>query len=499
MTLVDARTADPKRFISGATGDWEVIIGLEVHAQVTSNSKLFSGSSTKFGAEPNAHVSFVDAAMPGMLPVINIECVKQAVRTGLGLNAKINLKSVFDRKNYFYPDLPQGYQISQFEQPIVGEGKITISVGPDKKGEFEDVEIGIERLHLEQDAGKSIHDQHPTMSFVDLNRSGVALMEIVSKPDLRSSDEAKAYVTKLRTIVRYLGTCDGNMDEGAMRADVNVSVRRPGEDFGTRCEIKNVNSIRFIGQAIDYEARRQIAVLEDGGTIDQETRLFDSAKGETRPMRSKEEAHDYRYFPDPDLLPLVFDQAFVDELKAGLPALPDEIKSDFINEMGLSTYDASILVSEKAIADFFKEVANGRDGKLAANWVINDLLGALNKASLDISQSPMSADQLGRIIDLIKEGTISGKIAKDLFEIVWNEGGDPAKIVEARGMKQVTDTGAIEKTVDEIISANPDKVAKAKEKPTLAGWFVGQVMKKTGGKANPQVVNKLIKAKLGIE
>ena len=499
MTLVDARTADPKRFISGATGDWEVIIGLEVHAQVTSNSKLFSGSSTKFGAEPNAHVSFVDAAMPGMLPVINIECVKQAVRTGLGLNAKINLKSVFDRKNYFYPDLPQGYQISQFEQPIVGEGKITISVGPDKKGEFEDVEIGIERLHLEQDAGKSIHDQHPTMSFVDLNRSGVALMEIVSKPDLRSSDEAKAYVTKLRTIVRYLGTCDGNMDEGAMRADVNVSVRRPGEDFGTRCEIKNVNSIRFIGQAIDYEARRQIAVLEDGGTIDQETRLFDSAKGETRPMRSKEEAHDYRYFPDPDLLPLVFDQAFVDELKAGLPALPDEIKSDFINEMGLSTYDASILVSEKAIADFFKEVANGRDGKLAANWVINDLLGALNKASLDISQSPMSADQLGGIIDLIKEGTISGKIAKDLFEIVWNEGGDPAKIVEARGMKQVTDTGAIEKNVDEIISANPDKVAKAKEKPTLAGWFVGQVMKKTGGKANPQVVNNLIKAKLGIE
>ncbi|MCT6824256.1 Asp-tRNA(Asn)/Glu-tRNA(Gln) amidotransferase subunit GatB [Bartonella apis] len=499
MTLVDARTADPKRFISGATGDWEVIIGLEVHAQVTSNSKLFSGSSTKFGAEPNAHVSLVDAAMPGMLPVINIECVKQAVRTGLGLNAKINLKSVFDRKNYFYPDLPQGYQISQFEQPIVGEGKITISVGPDKKGEFEDVEIGIERLHLEQDAGKSIHDQHPTMSFVDLNRSGVALMEIVSKPDLRSSDEAKAYVTKLRTIVRYLGTCDGNMDEGAMRADVNVSVRRPGEDFGTRCEIKNVNSIRFIGQAIDYEARRQIAVLEDGGTIDQETRLFDSAKGETRPMRSKEEAHDYRYFPDPDLLPLVFDQAFVDELKAGLPALPDEIKSEFINEMGLSAYDASILVSEKAIADFFKEVANGRDGKLAANWVINDLLGALNKASLDISQSPMSADQLGGIIDLIKEGTISGKIAKDLFEIVWNEGGDPAKIVEARGMKQVTDTGAIEKTVDEIISANPDKVAKAKEKPTLAGWFVGQVMKKTGGKANPQVVNNLIKAKLGIE
>lgn len=499
MTIVDARIADPKRFISGATGDWEVIIGLEVHAQVTSNSKLFSGASTKFGAEPNDHVSLVDAAMPGMLPVINLECVRQAVRTGLGLKAKINLKSVFDRKNYFYPDLPQGYQISQFTQPIVGEGKITISVGPDNKGQFEDVEIGIERLHLEQDAGKSIHDQHPTMSFVDLNRSGVALMEIVSKPDMRSADEAKAYVSKLRTIVRYLGTCDGNMDEGAMRADVNVSVRRPGEDFGTRCEIKNVNSIRFIGQAIDYEARRQIAVLEDGGTIDQETRLFDSVKGETRPMRSKEEAHDYRYFPDPDLLPLEFDQAFVDELAAELPELPDEIKTRFVNEMGLSVYDASILVMEKAIADYFEIVAKGRDGKLAANWVINDLLGALNKAGLDIADSPISAEQLGKIVELIKEGTISGKIAKDLFEIVWNEGGDPAKIVEERGMKQVTDTGAIEKAVDEVVNSNPDKVAQAKEKPTLAGWFVGQVMKKTGGKANPQVVNELVKAKLGIE
>ncbi len=499
MTIVDARIADPKRFISGATGDWEVIIGLEVHAQVTSNSKLFSGASTKFGAEPNDHVSLVDAAMPGMLPVINLECVRQAVRTGLGLKAKINLKSVFDRKNYFYPDLPQGYQISQFTQPIVGEGKITISVGPDNKGQFEDVEIGIERLHLEQDAGKSIHDQHPTMSFVDLNRSGVALMEIVSKPDMRSADEAKAYVSKLRTIVRYLGTCDGNMDEGAMRADVNVSVRRPGEDFGTRCEIKNVNSIRFIGQAIDYEARRQIAVLEDGGTIDQETRLFDSVKGETRPMRSKEEAHDYRYFPDPDLLPLEFDQAFVDELAAELPELPDEIKTRFVNEMGLSVYDASILVMEKAIADYFEIVAKGRDGKLAANWVINDLLGALNKAGLDIVDSPISAEQLGKIVELIKEGTISGKIAKDLFEIVWNEGGDPAKIVEERGMKQVTDTGAIEKAVDEVVNSNPDKVAQAKEKPTLAGWFVGQVMKKTGGKANPQVVNELVKAKLGIE
>lgn len=499
MTIVDTRTAEARRFISGATGDWEVIIGLEVHAQVTSNSKLFSGASTKFGAAPNNNVSLVDAAMPGMLPVINMECVRQAVKTGLGLKAQINLKSVFDRKNYFYPDLPQGYQISQFKQPIVGEGKIIISVGPDNKGQFEDIEIGIERLHLEQDAGKSMHDQHPTMSFVDLNRSGVALMEIVSKPDLRSSDEAKAYLTKLRTIVRYLGTCDGNMDEGSMRADVNVSVRRPGEGFGTRCEIKNVNSIRFVGQAIEYEARRQIAVLEDGGTIDQETRLFDAAKGETRSMRSKEEAHDYRYFPDPDLLPLEFDQQFVDALAADLPELPDDIKERFVSQMGLTVYDASILVTEKAIADYFEHVAKGRDGKLAANWIINDLLGALNKAGLDIVDTPVSAEQLGGIIDLIKEGTISGKIAKDLFEIIWNEGGDPAKVVEERGMKQVTDTGAIEKAVDEVIAANPEKVQQAQEKPTLAGWFVGQVMKSTGGKANPQVVNDLVKAKLGIE
>ncbi|EJF90741.1 Asp-tRNA(Asn)/Glu-tRNA(Gln) amidotransferase subunit GatB [Bartonella tamiae] len=499
MTIIDNRIAESKRFIPGATGDWEVIIGLEVHAQVTSQSKLFSGASTQFGAEPNNNVSLIDAAMPGMLPVINMECVRQAVKTGLGLNAQINLTSVFDRKNYFYPDLPQGYQISQFKYPIVGEGKITISVGPDKKGQFEDVEIGIERLHLEQDAGKSMHDQHPSMSFVDLNRSGVALMEIVSKPDLRSSDEAKAYLNKLRTIMRYLGTCDGNMDEGSMRADVNVSVRRPGETFGTRCEIKNVNSIRFVGQAIEYEARRQIAVLEDGGQIDQETRLFDAAKGETRSMRSKEEAHDYRYFPDPDLLPLEFDQAFVDTLIADLPELPDQIKNRFIKDMGLTTYDASILITEKAIADYFEKVAHNRDGKLASNWVINDLLGALNKAGLDIRQSPISADQLGSIIDLIKEGTISGKIAKDLFEIVWNEGGDPAKLVEERGMKQVTDTAAIERAVDEVIQLNPDKVTLAKEKPSLAGWFVGQVMKTTGGKANPQTVNELVKSKLGIE
>ncbi|WP_182417054.1 Asp-tRNA(Asn)/Glu-tRNA(Gln) amidotransferase subunit GatB [Bartonella sp. HY038] len=499
MTIIDNRIPEPKRFISGATGDWEVIIGLEVHAQVTSNSKLFSGASTSFGAEPNANVSLVDAAMPGMLPVINIECVKQAIRTGLGLKAQINLKSVFDRKNYFYPDLPQGYQISQFKQPIVGEGAIIISVGPDNKGQFEDIEIGIERLHLEQDAGKSIHNHHPTMSCIDLNRSGVALMEIVSKPDMRSADEAKAYVTKLRTIVRYLGTCDGNMDEGSMRADVNVSVRRPGGEFGTRCEIKNVNSIRFVGQAIDYEARRQIAILEDGGTIDQETRLFDAAKGETRAMRSKEEAHDYRYFPDPDLLPLEFSQELVDQLAADLPELPDDKKDRLISSLGLSAYDASILITEKAIADYFEEVAKGRDGKLAANWVINDLLGALNKAGLSIEETPVSPLQLGTIIELIVEGTISGKIAKDLFEIIWAEGGNPREVVESRGLKQVTDTGAIEKAVDDVIAANPDKVEQAKAKPTLAGWFVGQVMKSTGGKANPQAVNDIVKAKLGLE
>ncbi|MBX3575351.1 MAG: Asp-tRNA(Asn)/Glu-tRNA(Gln) amidotransferase subunit GatB [Mesorhizobium sp.] len=499
MSIIDTRIPEARRFIPGAIGDWEVIIGLEVHAQVTSQSKLFSGASTTFGAAPNANVSLVDAAMPGMLPVINEECVRQAIRSGLGLKAQINLKSVFDRKNYFYPDLPQGYQISQYKQPIVGEGKILISVGPDREGKFEDIEVGIERLHLEQDAGKSMHDQHPTMSYVDLNRSGVALMEIVSKPDMRSADEAKAYVTKLRTILRYLGTCDGNMDEGSLRADVNVSVRRPGGEFGTRCEIKNVNSIRFIGQAIDYEARRQIAILEDGGSIDQETRLFDPGKGETRSMRSKEEAHDYRYFPDPDLLPLEFDQAYVDALAADLPELPDAKRDRLVNKLGLSVYDASILVSEKAIADYFEQVAEGRDGKTAANWVINDLLGLLNKAGKGIEESPVSPVQLGSIIDLIKEGTISGKIAKDLFEIVWSEGGDPREIVEARGMKQVTDTGAIEKAVDEIIAANPDKVAQALAKPTLAGWFVGQVMKATGGKANPQAVNDLVKAKLGLE
>jgi aspartyl-tRNA(Asn)/glutamyl-tRNA(Gln) amidotransferase subunit B len=497
--IVDVRTPDPKRFIAGATGDWEIIIGLEVHAQVTSQSKLFSGSSTEFGRAPNDNVSLVDAAMPGMLPVINEECVRQAVKTGLGLKAQINNRSLFDRKNYFYPDLPQGYQISQFKDPIVGEGTIVISVGPDNKGQFEDTEIGIERLHLEQDAGKSIHDQHPTRSYVDLNRSGVALMEIVSKPDMRSADEAKAYVTKLRTILRYLGTCDGNMDEGSMRADVNVSVRKPGGDFGTRCEIKNINSIRFMGQAIEYEARRQISIIEDGGEIDQETRLFDPNKGETRSMRSKEDAHDYRYFPDPDLLPLEFTQEYVDKIAAELPELPDAKKDRLVSELGLSVYDASILVTEQSIAKFFETVASGRDGKLAANWIINDLLGALNKVGKGIEDSPISADQLGTIISMIEDETISGKIAKELFEIVFEEGGDPAKIVEERGMKQVTDTGAIEAAVDEIIAANPDQVEKVKEKPQLAGWFVGQVMKATGGKANPQAVQKLVREKLGVE
>ncbi|MDO9381801.1 MAG: Asp-tRNA(Asn)/Glu-tRNA(Gln) amidotransferase subunit GatB [Hyphomicrobiaceae bacterium] len=486
------KSATNKNLIPGATGDWEIIVGLEVHAQVASKSKLFSGSSTAFGAEPNSHVSLVDAAMPGMLPVINAECVAQAVRTGLGLKAGINLKSVFDRKNYFYPDLPQGYQISQYKQPIVGEGEVEI----DADGET--ITVGIERLHLEQDAGKSIHDQHPEYSYVDLNRSGVALMEIVSKPDLRSAKQAQAYVTKLRTILRYLGTCDGDMDKGNLRADVNVSVRKPGEPFGTRCEIKNVNSIRFIGQAVDVEARRQIDILEDGGTISQETRLFDPGRGETRSMRSKEEAHDYRYFPDPDLLPLEFTQAYVDELAQHLPELPDEKRARFMKSYGLSPYDASVLVAERENADFFEAVAKGRDGKAAANWVINELFGRLNKEGRDIADSPVSAGQLGAIVDLIAGGTISGKIAKELFEIVWTEGGYPADIVELRGMKQVTDTGAIEKAIDEIIAANPDKAEQAKLKPNLLGWFVGQVMKSSGGKANPAAVNEILRKKLGI-
>ncbi|MBN8994659.1 MAG: Asp-tRNA(Asn)/Glu-tRNA(Gln) amidotransferase subunit GatB [Rhizobiales bacterium] len=488
------RTKKPSKLIRGATGDWEVVIGMEVHAQVASNAKLFSGASTEFGGAPNDHVSLVDAAMPGMLPVINRECVAQAVRTGLGLKAAINLRSVFDRKNYFYPDLPQGYQISQYKQPVVGEGAVEVDM-PDG----ETITVGIERLHLEQDAGKSIHDQSPTMSLVDLNRSGVALMEIVSKPDIRSSEEARLYLTKLRTILRYLGTCDGDMEKGSLRADVNVSVRRPGEPLGTRCEIKNVNSIRFVGQAVDYEARRQIEIIEEGGTIDQETRLLDASKGETRSMRSKEEAHDYRYFPDPDLLPLEFEQGWVDGLAAELPELPDAKKTRFIAGHGLSAYDATVLTAEKETADYFEAVARGRDAKLAANWVINELAGRLNREGKSIVDTPVSAAQLGAILDLIGENVISGKIAKDLFEIVFAEGGDPREIVEKRGMKQVTDTGAIEKVVAEIVAANPDKAEQARLKPAMIGWFVGQVMKASGGKANPQAVNAALKAKLGME
>ena len=489
---MNAPVRNPK-LLKGDKHDWQVVIGMEIHAQVTSNAKLFSGASTEFGGEPNSHVSLVDAAMPGMLPVINKKCVEQAVKTGLGLNAKINKKSVFDRKNYFYPDLPQGYQISQFKHPVVGEGVVTVDMQDGSS-----FEVGIERLHLEQDAGKSLHDQHPSMSYVDLNRSGVALMEIVSKPDLRSSEEAKAYVTKLRTILRYLGTCDGDMEKGNLRADVNVSVRKPGDPLGTRCEIKNVNSIRFIGQAIEYEARRQIDILEDGGKIDQETRLFDNAKGETRSMRSKEEAHDYRYFPDPDLLPLEFDDAFIAKLKADLTDLPDEKKARFVKDFGLSPYDAGVLIAERETAAFFEEVASGRDPKAAANFMINEFFGRLNKEDKTIEQSPISAEQLGTIVDLIGDGTISGKIAKDLFEIVWEEGGNPREVVEKRGMKQVTDTGAIEKVVDDIIAKNPDKVEQVKAKPTMLGWFVGQVIKASGGKANPQAVNDILKKKLGI-
>ena len=490
--------AKKSKLIKGATGDWEVVIGLEVHAQVTSEAKLFSGASTAFGGEPNSHVSLVDAAMPGMLPVINEECVRQAVRTGLGLKAKINLKSVFDRKNYFYPDLPPGYQISQYKSPIVGEGEVVVDM-PDG----ETVHVGIERLHLEQDAGKSLHDQNPSMSLVDLNRAGVALMEIVSKPDLRSADEAKAYVTKLRAILRYLGTCDGDMEKGSLRADVNVSVRKPGErEYNTRCEIKNVNSIRFIGQAVEHEARRQIEIIEDGGTIVQETRLFDPDKGETRSMRSKEEAHDYRYFPDPDLLPLELAPSLVEDLRQNLPELPDEKKLRFLRDYALSAYDADVLVAERDGAQYFEAVvkggANGRDPKLAANWVINELTGRLNKEGKDIAAAPVSAAQLGSMLDLMADGTISGKIAKDVFEIVWNEGGEPRTIVEQRGLRQVTDLSALEKIVDDIIGKNADKVADAKANPKAIGWFVGQVMKASGGKANPQAVNDLLRKKIGI-
>jgi aspartyl-tRNA(Asn)/glutamyl-tRNA(Gln) amidotransferase subunit B len=498
LTIIDTRTPNPKSFIKGATGDWEIVIGMEVHAQVLSESKLFSGSSTTFGAPPNAHVSFVDAAMPGMLPVINEECVRQAVRTGLGLKAQINKRSIFDRKNYFYPDLPQGYQISQYKDPIVGEGKVLLDMGGDAP-----VEIGIERLHLEQDAGKSIHDQHPNMSFVDLNRSGVALMEIVSKPDLRSSDEAKEYLAKLRQILRYLGTCDGNMEEGSLRADINVSVRKPGGEFGTRCEIKNVNSIRFAGQAIEFEARRQVDVLEDGGEIDQETRLYDPKTGETRSMRSKEEAHDYRYFPDPDLLPLEFDDAFIEAMREGLTELPDEKKARLVRDYGVTPYDASVLILERETADFYEAaVGHGggrRDGKAVANLVMGDISAYANSVGKSVHETAITPAQIAGIVDLVAAGTISSKGAKDVLAILIEEqGGDPAEIVEKRGLKQVTDTGAIERVVDEIIAANPDKVEQVKAKPTMLGWFVGQAMKASGGKANPQALNEILKQKLGL-
>jgi aspartyl-tRNA(Asn)/glutamyl-tRNA(Gln) amidotransferase subunit B len=479
--------------LKGETGEWEMVIGLEVHAQVLTKSKLFSGASADFGAAPNAQVSPIDAGMPGMLPVINKLCVEKAVRTGLGLNAKINMYSVFERKNYFYPDLPQGYQISQYAHPIVGEGVIEIDLadGSTKK-------IGIERLHLEQDAGKSLHDQHPSKSYVDLNRSGNPLMEIVSKPDMNSAEEAAAYVTKLRAIVRYLGTCDGNMDEGSMRCDVNLSMRRPGDPLGTRCEIKNVNSIRFVQQAIEYEARRQIEVLESGGKITQETRLFDTKNGTTRTMRSKEDAHDYRYFPDPDLLPLKLEQSFVDDIRKTLPELPDAKKHRFMKDYGLSVADASNLISEKSRADYFETAAKGADAKLTANWVLTELLGALNKIEKDIDSSPVSAKQLGGLVALITDNTISGRIAKEVFAEMFATGKDAAAIVEEKGLKQVTDTGEIEKIVDEVLKENPDKIAEYKSgKDKLFGFFVGQVLKKSGGKANPGMVNDLLKAKLG--
>ena len=501
MLDLDYSQPSPK-VISGAQGDWELVIGMEIHAQVSSKAKLFSGASTEFGAEPNSNVSFVDAAMPGMLPVINKFCVEQAVRTGLGLKAEINLFSQFDRKNYFYPDLPQGYQISQLYHPIVGEGEVLVEMGNEQARL-----VRVERIHLEQDAGKSVHDMDPNMSFVDLNRTGVALMEIVSRPDIRGPEEAAAYVGKLRQILQYLGTCDGNMQNGNLRADVNVSVCKKGQyelyrkssDFGylgTRCEIKNMNSMKFIQLAINYEARRQISILEDGGEIHQETRLYDADKNETRSMRSKEEAHDYRYFPCPDLLPLQIEQPWVDGIKEKLPELPDEKKARFIRNYGLTDYDSSILTADVTHANFFEEVSKQRDGKLSANWIINELFGRLNKEELTIENTPVSAEQLGEIIDLISSNEISGKIAKELFEIVWNEGGNPKKIVKELGMKQVTDVGSIEAAVDKIILENPDQVAKAKINPKLAGWFVGQVLKATSGKANPSVVNELIKNKI---
>ena len=513
MTATDIRTPYT---LEGTTGDWEVVMGLEVHAQIATEAKLFSGASTQYGAEPNTNVSLVDAAMPGMLPVINEACVEQAVRTGLGLKAQINLYSRFDRKNYFYPDLPQGYQISQFAHPIVGEGEMVVDVEPSHGGEAYSFTVGIERLHLEQDAGKSIHDMAPDATYVDLNRSGVALMEIVSKPDIRSPAEAAAYVRKLRSIVIALGTCDGDMEKGNLRADVNVSICRPGAyekyaetgDFGhlgTRCEIKNMNSFRFIQQAAEYEARRQIEIVESGGAVDQETRLFDANTGETRSMRSKEDAHDYRYFPDPDLLPLEIEQSFVDGIKASLPELPDEKRARFMSEYGLKAYDAGVLTAEADRAMFFEAVAKGRDNRLSANWVSQELFGYLNREGLELNQSPVSAAALGGLIDLIADQTISGKIAKKVFTLMIETGDEAGVIVEREGLKQVTDTGAIEAVVDEIIAGNPEQVAQVQAqkaeghaKPKALGWFVGQVMKQSGGKANPQAVNEILKAKLGL-
>jgi aspartyl-tRNA(Asn)/glutamyl-tRNA(Gln) amidotransferase subunit B len=510
MRFEETRNTNPKNLIPGATGDWEVVIGMEVHAQVASEAKLFSGAPTAFGGEPNGQVSLVDAAMPGMLPVINEGCVRQAIRTGLGLKAKINRHSVFARKNYFYPDLPQGYQISQYDQPLVGEGTVVMEIGADGSGALEEVRIGIERLHIEQDAGKSLHDQHATKSLVDLNRSGVALMEIVSKPDIRSAEEARAFVAKLRTILRYLGTSDADMEKGNLRADINVSVRRPGEKLGTRCEIKNVNSMRFAGQAIEHEARRQIGVLEDGGAIEQETRLFDPGRGETRSMRAKEEAHDYRYFPDPDLLPLEFDDAYVEALAKHLPELPDEKRARFQKEYGMNVQNAAVLCSDRDAAEFFESVVHLLNDKfqtigkprVAAQvgfFVTGEVFAALNRENRSIRESPVTPEQISALLRMTFERVISQSAAKDVLKVLWAEGGDPRAIVEARGLTQVTDAAAIEGIVDSVIAANAEKAAEVKGKPALVGWFVGQVMKASGGKANPQAVNALLKAKLGIE
>ncbi len=480
--------------VEGATGNWEVVIGLEVHAQVVSQAKLFSGASTAFGAAPNSQVSPVDAGMPGMLPVLNALCVEQAVRTGLGLRAAINPVSVFERKNYFYPDLPTGYQISQYQQPIVGKGTIVLDM-PDGSTR----EIGITRLHLEQDAGKSLHDQHDDSTLIDLNRAGVALMEIVSEPDLRTPEEAVLYLRKLRSILRYLGTCDGNMEEGSLRCDANVSVRRQGSnELGTRCEIKNVNSMRFVARAIEYEAKRQVELVEGSGRVVQETRLFDANRGETRSMRGKEEAHDYRYFPDPDLLPLVLDEAYVERIRGTLPELPDEKKSRLISAYGLPAYDAGVLVAEKSTADFYEEVARGRDPKQAANWVINELFGLLAKAGKGLDDSPVSAGALGRLIDLVNDGTVSGRLAKDVFALMMETGKEAAALIEERGLRQVTDMSSIEPILDRLIADNPGQVETVKKNPKVAGWFTGQVMKATGGKANPQLVNQLVAQKLGL-